>query len=41
MRRGIGPRRREEQAVSFDFAPMVDVVLLLVIFFMLTSKHGA
>ncbi len=31
-------RFREEQGVTFDFAPMVDVVLLLVIFFMLTSN---
>ena len=26
------------QQVTFDFAPMVDIVLLLVIFFMLTSQ---
>jgi biopolymer transport protein ExbD len=31
-------RRREAQSVSFDFAPMVDIVLLLVIFFMLTAQ---
>lgn len=31
-------RAREEERVTFDFAPMVDVVLLLVIFFMLTSN---
>lgn len=31
-------RRREADPVTFDFAPMVDVVLLLVIFFMLTSQ---
>lgn len=30
-------RLREQDPVTFDFAPMVDVVLLLVIFFMLTS----
>jgi biopolymer transport protein ExbD len=30
--------RRELDAVTFDFAPMVDVVLLLVIFFMLASN---
>ncbi|MBB6098726.1 biopolymer transport protein ExbD [Deinobacterium chartae] len=34
-------RFREEQAVTFDFAPMVDIVLLLVIFFMLTSNLNA
>ncbi|GEM44563.1 ExbD/TolR family protein [Deinococcus cellulosilyticus] len=32
------PRRREAEQVTFDFAPMVDIVLLLVIFFMLTSQ---
>ena len=31
-------RRREAEHVTFDFAPMVDIVLLLVIFFMLTSQ---
>ncbi|WP_034336732.1 ExbD/TolR family protein [Deinococcus misasensis] len=31
-------RRREADPVTFDFAPMVDIVLLLVIFFMLTSQ---
>lgn len=31
-------RRREAEPVTFDFAPMVDIVLLLVIFFMLTSQ---
>ena len=41
MRGGVRTRRREEQAVTFDFAPMVDVVLLLVIFFMLTSNLAA
>ena len=30
--------RRELEAVEFNFAPMVDVVLLLVIFFMLASN---
>ena len=34
-------RLREEQAISFDFAPMVDVVLLLLIFFLLTSNLAA
>ena len=35
-------RLREEEAdsVTFDFAPMVDVVLLLLIFFFLTSNLG-
>lgn len=31
-------RAREVETVTFDFAPMVDIVLLLVIFFMLTSS---
>lgn len=31
-------KRRELEAVEFNFAPMVDVVLLLVIFFMLASN---
>lgn len=31
-------RMRDDTPVTFDFAPMVDVVLLLVIFFMLTSN---
>lgn len=31
-------RNREVDPVTFDFAPMVDVVLLLVIFFMLASN---
>ena len=31
-------RFREEQDLSFDFAPMVDIVLLLLIFFFLTSN---
>jgi biopolymer transport protein ExbD len=35
MRRRV---RRELEAVEFNFAPMVDVVLLLVIFFMLASN---
>lgn len=34
-------RFREETAISFDFAPMVDVVLLLLIFFLLTSNLAA
>ncbi|MHA0035196.1 ExbD/TolR family protein [Deinococcus sp. PESE-13] len=38
------PRRRlrdDEGGVTFDFAPMVDIVLLLLIFFFLTSNLGA
>ena len=31
-------RNRDLETVTFDFAPMVDVVLLLVIFFMLASN---
>ena len=31
-------RRRQEDPVTFDFAPMVDIVLLLLIFFFLTSN---
>lgn len=31
-------RFREADAITFDFAPMVDVVLLLLIFFFLTSS---
>ncbi|ADV67906.1 ExbD/TolR family protein [Deinococcus maricopensis] len=31
-------RLRDDTGVTFDFAPMVDIVLLLVIFFMLTSS---
>lgn len=31
-------RLRDDAGVSFDFAPMVDIVLLLLIFFMLTSS---
>ena len=31
-------RFRDDAGVTFDFAPMVDIVLLLVIFFMLTSS---
>ncbi|GGJ71854.1 ExbD/TolR family protein [Deinococcus aquiradiocola] len=34
-------RFREETHVTFDFAPMVDVVLLLLIFFLLTSNLAA
>lgn len=34
-------RSRGEDIVTFEFAPMVDVVLLLVIFFMLTSNFAA
>ena len=35
-------RMRDEGAgVTFDFAPMVDIVLLLLIFFFLTSSLGA
>lgn len=34
-------RFREETPISFDFAPMVDVVLLLLIFFLLTSNLAA
>ena len=34
-------RSREDTAVTFDFAPMVDVVLLLLIFFLLTSNLAA
>jgi biopolymer transport protein ExbD len=34
-------RFREEQTITFDFAPMVDVVLLLLIFFLLTSNLAA
>lgn len=33
--------RDESQGVTFDFAPMVDIVLLLLIFFFLTSSLGA
>lgn len=33
--------RDEGSAVTFDFAPMVDIVLLLLIFFFLTSSLGA
>ncbi|MFC4453065.1 biopolymer transporter ExbD [Deinococcus sonorensis] len=31
-------RYREDSPIAFDFAPMVDIVLLLLIFFMLTSN---
>ncbi|WP_424949606.1 ExbD/TolR family protein [Deinococcus sp.] len=34
-------RFREETAITFDFAPMVDVVLLLLIFFLLTNNLAA
>lgn len=34
-------RRAGGDAVTFDFAPMVDVVLLLLIFFFLTSNLGS
>ena len=37
----IRRRFREDTAVSFDFAPMVDIVLLLLIFFLLTSNLAA
>ena len=33
--------REDGDAVTFDFAPMVDIVLLLLIFFFLTSNLGA
>lgn len=33
--------RDEAGEVTFDFAPMVDIVLLLLIFFFLTSNLGA
>lgn len=34
-------RFQEEQPLNFDFAPMVDIVLLLLIFFFLTSNLNA
>ncbi|WP_161882624.1 ExbD/TolR family protein [Deinococcus alpinitundrae] len=34
-------RFQEEQSLTFDFAPMVDIVLLLLIFFFLTSNLNA
>lgn len=34
-------RLRESEDLHFDFAPMVDIVLLLLIFFFLTSNLGA
>ena len=34
-------RESSEGGVTFDFAPMVDIVLLLLIFFFLTSTLGA
>lgn len=34
-------RRQRDEPVTFDFAPMVDIVLLLLIFFFLTSTMGA
>ncbi|WP_040383535.1 ExbD/TolR family protein [Deinococcus apachensis] len=39
MRRRL--RDGEGSGVTFDFAPMVDIVLLLLIFFFLTSSLGA
>ncbi|WP_291426674.1 biopolymer transporter ExbD [Deinococcus sp.] len=33
--------RDEDDSIHFDFAPMVDIVLLLLIFFFLTSSLGA
>ena len=33
--------RGDHDPVTFDFAPMVDIVLLLLIFFFLTSTLGA
>ncbi|GAA0506979.1 MULTISPECIES: ExbD/TolR family protein [Deinococcus] len=33
--------REDTDTVTFDFAPMVDIVLLLLIFFFLTSNLGA
>nr|WP_281416297.1 biopolymer transporter ExbD [Deinococcus aestuarii] len=33
--------RESGEGVTFDFAPMVDIVLLLLIFFFLTSSLGA
>ncbi|GGR53268.1 biopolymer transporter ExbD [Deinococcus seoulensis] len=33
--------REDADTVTFDFAPMVDIVLLLLIFFFLTSNLGA
>ena len=43
MRSGPLRRRLREsgEGVTFDFAPMVDIVLLLLIFFFLTSSLGA
>ena len=43
FREDVGMRRRfqEEQPLNFDFAPMVDIVLLLLIFFFLTSNLNA
>lgn len=35
---GSSRRHRRDEAITFDFAPMVDVVLLLLIFFFLTSR---
>lgn len=41
MNRPLTRRYRDGgEAVTFDFAPMVDVVLLLLIFFFLTSSLG-
>ena len=41
MTRPRGSRLRDPSDVTFDFAPMVDIVLLLLIFFFLTSNLGA
>ncbi|RYM38377.1 biopolymer transporter ExbD, partial [Meiothermus sp. PNK-Is4] len=38
MRRRAGLGRRTLEPVEFNFAPMVDVVLILVIFFMLAAN---
>ncbi|ADY25742.1 Biopolymer transport protein ExbD/TolR [Deinococcus proteolyticus MRP] len=38
MSRPARRRLREDTPVTFDFAPMVDVVMLLLIFFFLTSS---
>lgn len=44
LSRQNGLRRRvrdDAEAIHFDFAPMVDIVLLLLIFFFLTSSLGS
>ncbi|MBZ9750929.1 biopolymer transporter ExbD [Deinococcus sp. HMF7620] len=41
MTRRLRRRHRDADPITFDFAPMVDVVLLLLIFFFLTSTLGA